>query len=116
MGERSNFILVPMFIEAIRQIRKWDVAEIQKYCQNLTRELVPALREKGFWIEDEAWRGSHLFGIRLPESLKMEKIQAVLGKNNIFVSVRGNAIRVSPNVYNEARDIEKLGEVLLGSA
>lgn len=114
VGERSNFILVPMFIEAIRQIRKWEVAEVQKYCQNLTKDLVPALREKGFWIEDEAWRGSHLFGIRLPANLKMEKIQEVLGKNNIFVSVRGSAIRISPNVYNEARDIEKLGEVLLG--
>lgn len=114
VGERSNFILVPMFIEAIRQIRKWEVAEVQKYCQNLTKDLVPALREKGFWIEDEAWRGSHLFGIRLPANLKVEKIQEILGKNNIFVSVRGSAIRISPNVYNEVRDIEKLAEVLLG--
>ncbi len=116
MGERSNFILVPMFIEAIRQIRKWEVTEVQKYCQNLTKNLVPALREKGFWIEDEAWRGSHLFGIRLPEGLKMEKIQEVLAKNNIFVSIRGSAIRISPNVYNEARDIEKLSEVLVKNA
>ena len=33
-------------------------------------------------------------------------------KNRIYVSFRGNAIRVAPNVYNDEKDLKKLVKVL----
>jgi selenocysteine lyase/cysteine desulfurase len=112
VGEHSNFILVPMLIKAISQLNKWQVNNVQEYCQYLTKTPIEKLREKGFWIEDEDYRGSHIFGIRLPKKIEIEEVKAALLKNKIYVSYRGNAIRVSPNVYNDEADLNKLVKVL----
>jgi selenocysteine lyase/cysteine desulfurase len=111
-GEHSNFILVPMMLKALEQINRWKVSNIQEYCSSITSGAVKALREKGFWIEDENYRGGHLFGIRLPEEMNMDKVKDSFRKNKIYVSFRGNAIRVAPNVYNSEKDLQKLVSVL----
>jgi selenocysteine lyase/cysteine desulfurase len=112
VGEHSNFILVPMLIKAINQLNKWKPGNIQEYCDSLTKAPIEKLREKGFWIEDEAYRGAHIFGIRLPKNMEIERVKAALLKNKVYVSYRGSAIRVSPNVYNDEADLDKLVKVL----
>ncbi|WP_440999758.1 aminotransferase class V-fold PLP-dependent enzyme [Fodinibius sp. SL11] len=112
MGERSNFILVPMMIEALKQILEWDPANIQAYCKQLTKELVEGLPDYGYQIEDLEWRAGHMFGIRLPASVSLKKLQQQLNEHNIYVSVRGSAVRISPNVYNDDADITMLYDVL----
>jgi selenocysteine lyase/cysteine desulfurase len=111
-GEHSNFINVPMMIKALEHINRWKVSNIQEYCSFITKEAVEALRNKGFWIEDEKFRGGHLFGIRLPEGIDIEKVKGAFRSNRIYVSFRGNAIRVAPNVYNDEKDLKKLVSVL----
>ena len=108
MGEQSNFNLLPMLLASLTQINKWKASQIQEYCSALTDKAVPLLREKGFWTEDKAYRGGHLFGIRLPKGVDLEAVKKSLMKDNIFVSFRGDSIRVSPNVYNDEGDILKL--------
>lgn len=112
VGERSNFVLVPMMIEALKQILNWQPANIQKYCKNLTSELVHNLPEYGYKIEDLNWRGHHMFGIRLPQDIPINTLQQKLNERNIHVSVRGSAVRISPNVYNDREDIAVLHDVL----
>lgn len=112
MGERSNFILVPMMTEALKQILKWEPKNIQAYCKHLTENLEKGLPDHGYQIEDTQWRAGHMFGIRLPASVSLKKLQQQLDKHNIHVSVRGSAVRISPNVYNNERDIDILFKVL----
>jgi len=112
VGEHSNFILVPMMLAALKQINKWKPENIQEYCARITRKPIELLREGGFWIEDENYRGHHLFGIRLPKHADIGKIKQQLQKNKISVSVRGDALRVSPNIYNSESDLMKLVKVL----
>lgn len=112
VGEHSNFILIPMLLKAVEQINKWGAGRIQEYCRSITAESILKLKEKGFIIEDEAWRGSHLFGIRLPEGVNLDTVKAALLKKKIYVSVRGSSIRVAPNVYNTEKDLQKLTKVL----
>jgi selenocysteine lyase/cysteine desulfurase len=113
VGEHSNFILVPMMLKAIHQLNNWDVERIQEYCQRITAESISRLKENGFLIEDEQWRGSHLFGIRLPKGVDLDKVKTALLKHKVYVSVRGNSIRVAPNVYNHELDMKRLTKVLL---
>ena len=113
VGERSNFITVPMGIAALQQLLDWGADNIQNYCNSLTKDVIPLWREKGFWIEEDAWRGKHLFGIQLPKGVSTEGLQVVLKEKKISVSVRGEFVRISPNVYNDADDIAALTEVLL---
>jgi selenocysteine lyase/cysteine desulfurase len=112
VGEHSNFINVAMLLKSIQQLDKWGVHNIQDYCVSITRDAINKLREKGFWIEDEAFRAGHLIGLRLPQNIDLHKVKEVLTKNKIYVSFRGNAIRVSPNVYNDEKDLNKLVKVL----
>ncbi|MDZ7807865.1 MAG: hypothetical protein U5K71_12235 [Gracilimonas sp.] len=73
---------------------------------------IKKLREAGYWVEDENYRGSHLFGIRVGENHNIEAIKKSFDKENILVSFRGDSIRVSPNVYNTQEDFDKLVQVL----
>ena len=108
VGESSNFILVPMLIKAIEQLLEWGPENIQEYCQSLVEGPVQQIREKGHWVELAEWRAAHLFGIYLHAPEKMDLIKKALLQNRIFVSYRGKAIRISPNVYNTPRDLQKL--------
>ncbi len=115
VGEHSNFILVPMMLAALKQIQAWGVSRIQEYCKDISKGAIDKLQEAGFWIEDEKFRGSHLFGIRLPGGIDINQIKRDLESRNIYVSVRGSSIRVAPHLYNTAEDVEMLSEVLLNS-
>jgi selenocysteine lyase/cysteine desulfurase len=112
VGEHSNFILVPMLLAALKQINQWKPKNIQDYCAKISRRAIGQLREDGFWIEEEGSRGQHLFGIRLPERIDKEKLKQRLQKNKISVSFRGDAIRVSPNVYNTEAEMIRLSNVV----
>lgn len=108
VGESSNFILVPMLIKGIEQLLLWGPKNIQKYCSEISTSAIEKLREKNYFIENDRHRASHLFGIYVPEAKKIEIIKQRLENKNVFVSSRGEAIRVSPNVYNDTADIDRL--------
>ncbi len=112
VGERSNFILLPMLIESLKLLRSWGPEAIQAYCGELTRELVAEARELGFRVEDDARRASHLFGIRMPEGLEVDRVRRALDERNVVVSLRGSSLRVSPNVYNDEVDAAALLDAL----
>jgi selenocysteine lyase/cysteine desulfurase len=113
MGERSHFINLPMMAEALRQVNAWTPKKIQAYCRELCFDTIEELRENGFQIEHGKWRGHHMFGIRLPKNASMDKLSQKLQENHLHVSVRGTAVRVSPHLYNNEKDVQVLREVLL---
>ncbi len=108
VGEHSNFILVPMLLEALKQINRWDPARIQTYCAGISHRSIELLRERGYWVEEEKYRGHHLFGIRFPKGTNLELVRERIKKQKISVSFRGDSMRISPNVYNEEKDFERL--------
>jgi selenocysteine lyase/cysteine desulfurase len=112
VGEQSNFILNPMLADSVENLLNWGIENIQEYCKNLVKEPINKIRKMGYWIENEQYRSNHLFGIRLPENGDINLIQNRLTERKIQVSFRGNAIRVSPHVYNDVNDLEVLIEAL----
>jgi selenocysteine lyase/cysteine desulfurase len=108
VGEHSNFILVPMLLEAVKQIRRWGVENIQTYCKELSAPFLDQISALGYQIEEENYRSAHLFGIRLGPEHNLEKLQKSLKANKVSVSVRGSAIRIAPNVYNDNLDFKRL--------
>lgn len=108
VGESANFILTPMLTEAIRQINAWGPENIQNYCEKLTATYLKELQEMGFEVESPEFRGNHLFGVRLPEHMPLEPIKNYFSEQKVFVSYRGNSIRVAPHVYNTEADMEAL--------
>ena len=108
VGESSNFILLPMQIAAIDQLLTWGTQAIQEYTQHISTETIAVLRAKGCFIEEEAYRAKHLFGVYPPDNMDMEVLKKRFHQNGISVGIRGKAIRVSPHVYNTIEDFQKL--------
>ncbi len=106
MGESSNFILMPIAKEGLRQILNWNTEEIQSYATNLSKPLFDFLNanNKSF--------SNHLFSLPMPKNINREKLHENLRKRNIILSQRGESLRVSVNIYNDENDIASLIEAI----
>ena len=108
VGENSNFILVPMLRAGLKMTRRWGAERIQEYCGAITEKAIGELREMGCQIEEAGLRGNHLFGVRTGDFFDREKLEQAFNKNAVYVSYRGDSVRVSPHVYNTAAEMDKL--------
>ena len=108
VGQSSNFILVPMLDEALGQLLDWGIEEIQEYGRQLSQPLIKFFEKKGSHVEGEAHRAHHLFGLPLPPGTDGESLVGDLQARNVYVSLRGNNIRISVNVFNTEEDIMEL--------
>lgn len=108
VAERSNFALLPMAVASLRLIEEWQPERIQAYCGDLVGGMLREAADLGFTVEDEAWRGSHLFGLRMPAGLDLAVLKEALERRNVVASLRGSALRLSPNVYNDDADVDAL--------
>lgn len=109
-GGYSAFINIPMAKAALTQILKWGVGNIQETIADLTDRVSRSAKERGHKIADET-RVGHILGIKLEES-KISEIANVLTDNKIYVSFRGNSMRIAPYLYNDNNDIDKLFKFL----
>lgn len=108
VGESGNFIYVRMQIAALKQVIEWSPKKIQEYCKSISADAVKDLRALGCIIEDDNYRSHHLFGIKLPDDLDVNILKSVLAEQHIFVSFRGNYIRISCHLFNTSEDFKKL--------
>ena len=108
VGQFSNFILVPMLRESIRQINEWNPASIQQYAEALIQPLIEFFTEQGIIVEEAIYRSKHITGITLPQKYDSQKILDALRQEQIYISKRGNALRISAHVYNTPEDIDAL--------
>ena len=115
VGERSNFVLLPMLETALEQVVEWTPERIAAHTRTLTGAAVPRLRELGCRVEDDRWRAGHLLGVRLPAGVDVEQLGRGLAARQVSVSLRGGAIRVAPHLYNDAGDLDALIDVVAGA-
>ena len=108
VGQSSNFIFLPMLDEALGQLLNWGVDKIQDYARILGIPLIDFFLERGSPVDDQAHRAHHLMGLQLPEGTKGEALMNELQSRNVYVSLRGNNIRISINVFNNEEDVGEL--------
>src|SRR5918993_1102645 len=107
VGERSNFVLLPMAAEALRQILDWGVENVSETIGTLTDLIEQKAEERGIAAIPKQRRARHMIGLMLgPEA--PPDLAARLAEQNVFVSVRGESVRVSPHIYNTEDDAERL--------
>ncbi len=110
VGERSNFALMPMVVAALRQILDWQVNEIAATLSAMTHRIADRAVELGLRVAPAHLRGPHLMGLRFPEGVPANLVER-LSQNKIYVSVRGDSIRISPHLYNTPDDINNLLDI-----
>jgi selenocysteine lyase/cysteine desulfurase len=111
VGERSNFALVPAAQSAIRQILEWGVDNVRDTIEAMADGIVERVRPLGLSALPKALRAPHYLGLQLQAGLPAGLLPE-LAKRNVYVSVRGSSIRVTPHVYNTEADVDRFIEAL----
>ena len=112
VGETTNFILSPIMLNGLKQINSWGINNIESYCKKLSKIVISELSPLGIAFENENYFTYHLFSLGLPKHLNLLTFKKILEKKKIRVSIRGANLRVSINVFNDERDIDKLVETV----
>ena len=108
VGQSSNFIFMPMLDEALGQLLEWGIEEIQEYSRVLGAPLIDHFLEREAPVDDEVYRAHHLMGLQLPAGTNGEDLVREFQARNVYVSLRGNNIRISLNVFNTEADVSEL--------
>jgi selenocysteine lyase/cysteine desulfurase len=111
MGEFPNFVLVPMAIAALQQVLEWKIEKIRQTLSVLTELIAREAEKLGCASLPASERVDHMIGVRLPNGIPAG-LGERLAAENVFVSIRGDAIRIAPHLYNDESDIEKLFSLL----
>jgi selenocysteine lyase/cysteine desulfurase len=111
VGERSNFALVPGAEAAIRQILSWGVENVSETIGAMTDGIAERARTLGLDFPPREKRAPHYIGLKVKGELPPNLLEA-LARRKVYVSIRGTSIRVTPHLFNDAGDVEKLHEAL----
>ena len=115
MGEFPQFVLSAMAITALEQVLAWGVDQIQDATAALTLCAEQRAVHLGAAVVHQRDRVGHMIGIR-PRRGICGSLLAALGAENIYVSIRGDSIRVAPHLYNTEADMTRLLAVLAADA
>ena len=111
VGEWSNFTLVPMATAALATVSAWGPDRVAATIASLTDRLETGAAELGLDPVRAEHRHPHLMGVRFPAGIP-DDLRPALADARVHVSVRSDAVRVAPHVYNTPDEIDRLLEVL----
>ncbi|MGK2927014.1 MAG: aminotransferase class V-fold PLP-dependent enzyme [Lysobacterales bacterium] len=111
MGERSNFALLPAAEAGLRQISAWGVDNLRETIEGLADAIVERVQPLGLSVLPKDRRAPHYLGLRTERQLPPQLLPE-LARRQVFVSVRGSSIRVTPHVYNTEADVGRFVEAL----
>lgn len=112
MGEYPQFVLAPMAFAGLSQLLDWGVGRVQATLSRFTSQIAKEASAMGCSVLPADHRVGHMIGVRLPGGSIPEALPKRLVEEQVFVSVRGDSLRVAPHVYNEDADVERLLAVL----
>ena len=111
MGESDNFMSVPMAIKALEQMHAWKVSEINSSLRRITETIIDRTRNLGLVPPNIDHRAGHMTGFRLAPGFvhdDFEGIQQRLAAKQIYLSVRGDYLRIAPHLQVNNEDIDRL--------
>ena len=111
VGERSNFALLPMAAVALQQLIDWEVDNVSETIGALTDRIEEKAGKLGIAAIPKGRRVRHMIGLKLGTEAP-DDLARRLTDHNVFVSVRGESVRVAPNLYNTEEDVERFFDVL----
>ena len=103
--------LDPHHLEAaFEQILDWGVAHIAETLSARTAQLAEAVRPLGL-RDATPDRAPHYLCLALPDGAP-EDLVARLAARDIYISQRGDRLRVTPHLYNDTADIDRFVDAL----
>ena len=111
MGEGANFIHLPMAVAAMEQLLEWGVEAIGETLTAMTAAIAERAAPLGLGTSDPSMRAGHFLGLGFPGKVPTG-LPERLGQDGVYVSVRGQSMRVTPHLYNNEADMDRLIKAL----
>jgi selenocysteine lyase/cysteine desulfurase len=118
MGETANFISMPMAIKALEQMHAWEVAEINASLRRITETIIERTDNFGLVAPNAKHRAGHMTGLRLAagaDRSQIDELEQRLADKQIYLSVRGDSLRIAPHLHVNNDDIDRLVSALADS-
>ncbi len=115
MGETANFISMPMAITALEQMHAWKVGEINAGLRRITETIIKRTANLGLIAPSAKHRAGHMTGLRLSadaDDSRIEGLEQRLADQQIYLSVRGDSLRIAPHLHVNDEDIDRLVSTL----
>lgn len=110
VGERSNFILAPIYRQGLKHLLGWGVDNIADTLSALNLRLADMAREHGLRPVAASHRGPHLLGVHV--GTRGEALLTALADKGVVASVRGSMLRVAPHLWIDPQDEERFRSAL----
>ena len=107
VGERANFSLNPGVIAALEQLKSWGIKNIEETLRSRNLWLAKKLEGLGLKVLNESIRSSHFLSARLPSDSN-STLLSTLERKNIYLSQRGDSLRITPHLWNSTEDFDTL--------
>lgn len=111
VGEFENFISLPMIQASLQQIDAWGPERVGAYLKTLTDAVADGATALGLDVPPAETRCPHFIGMRRDGGFPGNILER-LAKVDVFASVRGGGLRISPHMLNDKSDIDLFFERL----
>lgn len=112
MGQSSSFIYTGMLNKALGQLLEWGTDRIQDHGFKIMDTLKSELINSPFTFGEAGENAGHLWSLKLSGGMDKDHLKTQLNANNIYLSIRGDYIRIASHLYNNDQDVEVLANVL----
>ena len=109
-GETGNFINLHALEASLELVEGVTIRTVNGHCRRLLGRLEEGLRARGYTLSAASLPNheSSILGFRALTHAATMELHQKLSANQIAVSLRHGMIRVSPYLYNEEADIDRL--------
>ena len=112
MGERDHFISMEMAAIGMEMMASWGADAVVGRLSALTRRISEGVADSNALRPDDRFRAPHILCLRFPNGALGDVI-ARLASEQIYVAPRLGRMRISPHVYNEEADVDRLVAAVL---
>lgn len=111
MGERDHFITLEMASIGMEMMAEWGAAAVSARLAMLNERIADGVRDLGLNLPARSLRAPHVLSLGMAGGIPKELI-ARLAAENIHVALRLGRMRISPHVFNDEADVDRLVAVL----
>jgi selenocysteine lyase/cysteine desulfurase len=111
MGERDHFISMEMASIGMEMMAAWGAGSVVERLAMLTRRIAEGVAELPVSVPAESLRAPHILSLGFPGGMPAGLVER-LAAAQIYAAPRLGRLRISPHVYNDEADCDRIIDAL----
>jgi selenocysteine lyase/cysteine desulfurase len=107
MGERDHFISMEMASIGMEMMADWGAPAVVQRLTMLTERIAQAVRGIGVGVPQPHLRAPHILSLAFKGRMPAGLVEG-LASEGVYVAPRLGRMRISPHVYNDETDVDRL--------